>query len=286
MNGLNRRKFIKMTTAGVLGGTLIQFKKKLVNAASNHARDEKMPAPLFSLGLASYTFRHFNLEQTIAMTQRLGLTKISLKDMHLPLTTSPAEILAAARKVRAAGLDLYGCGVVYMKTEAEVKHAFEYAKTAGMRVIIGVPAHHLLELVQQQVQEYDLKVAIHNHGPGDQLYPSPASVYEKIHSLDPRIGLCLDLGHTVRLGLDPVDALQKYAARLIDVHLKDVSAPTAAGSTVEMGRGVMDIVAILRTLKALDYRGVTAFEFEKDEVDPLPGVAESVGYTRGILKVL
>lgn len=240
----------------------------------------------FVLGLASYTFRAFNLERTIEMTRKLALERIVLKSMHLPLESPEPEIAAAAQKVRAAGLDLYGCGVVYMVNEGEVEQGFRYAKAAGMRMIIGAPNPDLLGVVDKKTREFDISLAIHNHGPEDKFYPTPASVYEKIINLDPRVGLCIDIGHTMRAGVDPAEAAQKYADRVLDFHVKDVTAATKDGQTIEMGRGVIDLPRFVRTIAKLDYAGTLAFEFEKDESDPLPGLAESVGYLKGLLAAL
>lgn len=239
-----------------------------------------------NLGMASYTFREFGLDDTLAMTTRLGLGHIAFKNFHLALDADAAEIRAVAEKTRAAGLDLYGCGVVYMTSEAEVRQAFDYARAAGMRVIIGVPNHDLLPLVERMVRESDIKVAIHNHGPGDELYPGPDSVYERVSGLDPRIGLCIDIGHTMRIGQDPSEAFERYADRVLDVHIKDVSAASAEGTTVEIGRGVIDIPRFLRTLVRRRYEGIVSLEYEKDARDPLPGSAESIGYIRGSLATM
>jgi sugar phosphate isomerase/epimerase len=152
-----------------------------------------------------------------------------------------------------------------------------------MDVIIGVPKPQLLGLVNKKVAQYDIKVAIHNHGPGDMVYPTPQSAYERIKDLDRRVGLCIDIGHTQRAGVDPSESAQKFADRLMDVHIKDVSEARAEGTTVEIGRGVIDIPRFIRTLQNIRYKGIVSFEFEKDERDPLPGVAESVGYVRGVL---
>lgn len=240
----------------------------------------------FELGVASYTFRKFKLDETLAMTKRVGLKYICFKSFHLALDSTPAQIKEVVAKVKEAGLELYGGGVIYMNNETEVHHAFDYAKAAGMKVIIGVPKPELLKLVDKMVREYDIKVAIHNHGPGDKTYPTPASAYEKIKNLDKRIGLCNDIGHTQRAGVDPSVSAEKYADRLLDVHLKDVSAAVAKGQEVEVGRGVIDIPKFLRTLLKINYSGVVAFEYEKDPENLLPGLAESVGYVRGVLAAI
>jgi inosose dehydratase len=140
--------------------------------------------------------------------------------------------------------------------------------------------------VDEKVRQYDIQVAIHNHGPGDKTWPTPQSIYEKVCGLDKRIGLCMDIGHTLRIGVDPVVSAEKFADRLLDVHMKDVSAASPAGQCVEAGRGVIDIPGFLRALVRINYRGVVSFEYEKDENDPLAGLAESVGYVRGVLAAI
>jgi inosose dehydratase len=288
MTEKTRRQFLKITTTGTVSAILTASSSGFATTSSMQPDElQKKKARIkFTMGMASYTFRHFNLDDTITMTRRLGLTAIAFKDFHLPLESTIEQIKTVAAKVKEAGLDLYGCGVVYMTKEAEVHRAFEYARAAGMRVIIGVPEHHLLDMVNKKVQEYDIQVAIHNHGPGDERYPDPASVYQRIKNLDRRVGLCIDIGHTQRMGLDPSESAEKFADRLLDVHIKDVSAATKEGTTIEIGRGVIDIPKFLRTLIKINYSGVASFEFEKDEQDPLPGVAESVGYVRGVLAVI
>jgi sugar phosphate isomerase/epimerase len=220
------------------------------------------------------------------MTQRVGLEYICLKSMHLPLESSPEEIERAAGRVRAAGLKLYGCGVVYMKTEQEVNRAFEYASRAAMTTIIGVPQPELLPLVDKKVRQYDIQLAIHNHGPGDDLYPTPNVAYEKVRNLDGRVGLCIDVGHTQRTGMEPSEAVERFGDRLLDLHIKDVTSSAADGKTVEIGRGVIDVPRFLSTLFRIKYAGVVSFEHEKDAEDPLPGLAECVGYVRGVLAVI
>jgi inosose dehydratase len=240
----------------------------------------------FELGLASYTLREFNLADTLAMTKRVGLKYICFKSMHLPLDSTPAQIRDTVQKVKDAGLILYGGGVIYMNNEKEVNRAFDYAKEAGMKVIVGVPKPELLPLVNDKVRQYDIKVAIHNHGPTDKVYPTPSSIIEKINNLDKRIGLCMDIGHTMRAGIDPSVPARKYADRLLDLHIKDVSAANRNGHAVEMGRGVINIPEFFRTLISTGYDGKASFEYEKDAKDPLPGLAESVGYARGVLTAI
>ena len=249
--------------------------------------DRASQKPLsLKLGLASYTLRKFDLDQVIEISKRLQLNSIALKSMHMALESSAEDIRSMAGKVRNAGLTLYGAGVIYMKSEAEVENAFSYAKHAGLEMIIGVPNHDLLPLVEKKVKETNIKLAIHNHGPGDDLYSSPHDVHAKIKDLDKRIGYCIDIGHVVRIGQDPVPMIEKYKDRLYDMHVKDMDKAEPQGKAIEIGRGIIDIPKVIRTLKKINYQGYVAFEYEKDADNPVPGLAESVGYIRGVMKTV
>jgi len=280
-----RRRFLQVAGVGAVA-CAVSPRDAALAASSSRAADAAAAALPFELGMASYTLRSFPIDQAIEMTKRLGLTRICFKDFHLKMDATAAEVAETVAKVKAAGLDLYAGGVIYMKTEAEVDRAFAYAKAAGMKMIVGVPTYELVAYTNRKVQEYDIPVAIHNHGPDNPLFPTPQSAYERIAGLDRRMGLCMDIGHTQRSGVDPSESAEKYIDRLLDVHVKDVSASTAKGTTVEIGRGVIDIPKLMRTLKRVGYKGTLALEYEKDSKDPLPGSAESIGYLRGVLAAL
>ena len=278
----NRRSFFKMAGLGIILPLIGSWSSKTEDSHLSRT-DGKVK---FKLALASYTLREFSLEQTLAMTNRVGLHHMSLKSFHLPLDSTSEMIAAEVKRIKDADLNLYGCGVIYMKTEKDVENAFAYAKQAGTKVIIGVPGPQLLTVVDKKVKEYDISLAIHNHGPGDEIYPLPSTIYEKIKDLDNRIGICIDIGHTQRMGVNPSESIVRYKDRILDVHIKDVSSSNVDGTTVEIGRGVIDIPEFLRTLIKIDYSGMVAVEFEKDKSDPLPGLAESVGYVRGVLAMI
>ncbi len=283
-----RRSFFKWTAATALAATytggsgLVSQISQPVFAAERPGKKQ----PPFKLGLASYTLRKFPLDQALAITQQVGLDWICLKSFHLPLEASIDEIKQVRQKVADLGFTLYAGGVITMTTREQIEQAFSYAQAAGMQLIIGVPGPGLLDLVNEKVQQTRIGVAIHNHGPGDRLYPLPETAYQRIQNLDKRIGLCIDIGHTLRAGVDPSESAKKFADRLLDVHIKDITEPTAQGRPVEMGRGVIDIPRFLETLLEINYTGVVAFEHEKDPDSPQVGLAESVGYTRGVLDTL
>ena len=276
----SRREFLTLTGAGVLAASLPGVSAMASPLSSGPSKFT------FDLGIASYTFRKFSLEDTLKMTKRLGISKIGFKSFHLPLDASDELIASTVAKCEEAGIDLYGAGVVYMKTKEEVDNAFEYAKKAKMKMIIGVPNHELLSYTEGKVKEYGIKLAIHNHGPGDDLYPSAESAYVLIKDMDPGMGLCIDIGHTKRINRDPEQDLIDYFDRVFDIHIKDVTAANKDGSTVEVGRGVIDIPSFLKAVIKKKYAGTVAFEYEKDADDPFPGLCESVGYVRGVLATL
>lgn len=279
---MKRRTFFG--TAAALGVGSMFLNGNL--SAQDKPEAESDSKVLFKLGLASYTCRQFDRAKTIAMSKRAGLLKIAFKDIHLPLNSTEEQCAAAAAECKAAGINLYGAGVVNMPNEKEIENAFRYAKAAGLDTIIATPAVDKLPVVEKFVKETGIRIAIHNHGPGDNRYPTPESIYDKIKDFDERIGICIDVGHTLRIGVDPSEAIRKYAARIHDVHLKDETEATAKGNTCICGRGVLDLVSVLNAMIDIKYDKVASFEYEADAGDPLPGVMESVGYIRGLLKML
>ena len=169
-----------------------------------------------------------------------------------------------------------------MKTEWEADRAFEYCKRVGVKMVVGVPEHELLQYIDKKTKEYGFNFAIHNHGQGDKLYPSIESIYLKVKELDPRIGICHDIGYSMLMGIDPAEVTIKYGPRIFDIHIKDVTSATADGKDRELGRGIIDFPSFIKALRTINYKGMCSLEFEKDDNDPLPGIAESVGYFKGV----
>ena len=206
-SSLTRREYLQIT-GGVLASLALSPGSRACAATRDEPTRSKTEIP-FHLGLASYTLRKFDLDQALVMTKRVGLDRICLKSMHLPLDAKPDQITAVVDKVKRAGLILYGGGVISMKTERDIVQAFEYAKAAGMHTITAAPIPEVLPILDQRIKSYDIVVAIHNHGPGDRHFPTPQSVYDAVKSLDHRIGLCIDIGHTVRIGADLLGSVRQ-----------------------------------------------------------------------------
>lgn len=274
----SRRQFLKLAGTGVLAAGASSLYANPVMPVSVDKRENT-----FTVGMAGYTFYRLTVEKTIEIMKRTGITNLSLKDIHMPMNSTQNQINAVLDKFRIAGLNVYTVGVVYMKTRESADQAFEYAKMAGVRMIVGAPDYELLPYVEQLVKKYNLKVAIHNHGPDNPLYPNSTDIWNRIKNLDARMGICIDIGHTTRDGQDPSVDVMRYKSRIFDMHIKDVDKASKEGKTVEMGRGIIDIPKIVETLRKIKYTGNCSLEFEKDMEDPIAGIAESIGYFKGVM---
>ena len=237
----------------------------------------------FSVGMAGYTFVNFDLDKTLEIMEKCDVKYLCIKDFHLPLKSTDEEIAAFHAKLQSKGVTGYAVGPIYMRSKEEVDNAFEYAKRVGVKLIVGVPNYELLPYVDRKVKEYDFQYAIHLHGPDMPLYPDADDVWNNVKDLDARIGMCLDVGHDTRNGKDPVKDLEKYHTRVFDIHIKDVTGPTKAGYSVEIGRGIIDFPAFVNMLRKVGYSGVCSLEHERNMKDPFLGIAESIGYFRGVI---
>lgn len=238
----------------------------------------------FRVGIAGYTFLKFNLDKTLETLQKLDVHYLCIKDFHLPMNSTEEQIAAFHAKLKEKGVTGYAVGPIYMKSEAEIDKAFEYAKKVGVKLIIGVPEYELLPYVDKKVKEYDFHYAIHLHGPDIKIFPDAEDVWNHVKDLDPRIGMCLDIGHDARNGKDPVADLKKYQSRVFDIHIKDVTGNTKLGYSLEVGRGVIDFPAFVRMLRKVGYSGVCSLEHEINMTDPFMGIAEDIGFFRGVIK--
>ena len=258
-----------------------------VAVSAQEKRPDPQPAPetgeKFRVGMAGYTFVKFDLDKTLETIQRADVHYLCIKDFHLPMNSTDEQIAAFHEKLKEKGVTGYAVGPIYMKSEADIDKAFEYAKRVGVKLIVGVPNYELLPYVDKKVKEYDFNYAIHLHGPDIKIYPDAQDVWDHVKDLDPRIGMCLDVGHDTRNGKDPVADLKKYQTRVFDIHIKDVTGTTKLGYSVEVGRGIIDFPAFVKMLRKVGYTGVCSLEHERNMDNPFMGIAESIGYFRGVI---
>jgi len=284
-----RRTFLKLAALGAAGIALTDCNTaNAIPGAARRADAVATPDDFgLKLGVASYSLRNFPRAQAIQMTKALGTRFINLKSVHLAYEASPAEIAAARQEIEAAGLEIVGGGTITFETDTDegVRKYFNYARAAGMPVIVGTCKPGVLPRIEKFVKEDDIKLAIHNHGPGD-VFPSPYDALKAVQGMDPRMGLCIDMGHTVRTGTDVVRAVADAGPRLIDMHAKDLRDLKVAESQCIVGEGKMPIAAIFRQLQAIRYPGYVNLEYEIDADNPMPGMKQSFAYMRGVLEGL
>jgi sugar phosphate isomerase/epimerase len=278
---LSRRGFVQ---SSALAAAAIATPFSLTAFADpSHATGK--PSPV-NLGLASYTFRNFTRTQMIAFMKQLSITALNPKDAkdHLPM--NPAEEAKALTDYAAAGITLHAAGVIYFPKDEDddIRSKFEYAKRAGISVIVaGDPVPAALPRIEKFVKEYDIRIAIHNHGPEDKVFPSPFDVLKAVKNMDPRMGCCIDVGHAVRAGADIVEAIRAAGPRLFNMHAKDLTDFNNKDSQVAVGRGIMPFREIFAALIETNYKGFVDLEYEIQGDDPMPGVIESFSYMRGVL---
>jgi len=233
-------------------------------------------------GVATYSLRQFARDNCIRMVKVLNVEYVDIKEVHLPQTDSPKALAAGRAAFDKAGLKVIGGGNITMTEtdEAGLRPHFEYAKAVGFPIMIIAPTHENLPLVEKLVKEYNIRVAIHNHGPADKNFPTPQTVLDAVKGMDPRVGLCIDIGHTTLAGVDVVQSVAAAGARLFETHFRDLNAKHVE---VPVGDGVIPIPAIFKQLMKQGYAGICSLEQEMDEFDPLPAMQKSFAYMRGIV---
>lgn len=243
-------------------------------------------APPIKLGVASYSLRNFQRAQVIKWTKDVLKTPyVSLKEFHLWSYAPDAELARGRAEFEKAGLTVTGGGTIYMlkDDDADIRFWFEYARKAGFPMMVIGPSAAALPRIEKFVKEYNIKVAIHNHGPEDKHFPAPQDAFKLIRNMDPRVGLCIDLGHTTRTGHDIIDTIRECGSRLLDIHIKDLADLMDPKSQVEVGDGAMPVPQIFRELVKLNYQGHVMLEYEIKADDPLPGMIKSFAYMRGVM---
>jgi sugar phosphate isomerase/epimerase len=280
-NTFSRRDFVR--SGAIVAAAFAASNEVFAVAAERPSPDEASP---IRLGLASYTLRNFSRAQMIGFMKQLNVSALNAKDVKDHLPTNAQEEEEALADYAAAGVKLHAAGTIYFPKDkdADIRSKFEYCKRAGIAVIVaGDPAPETLPRIEKFVKEYDIRFAIHNHGPEDKLWHSPLDVLKAVKGMDPRIGCCIDVGHTARSGTDVVQAIREAGPRLFNVHVKDLTNFQSKESQVPVGDGIMPMRKMFEALIAMRYRGFVDLEFEIHPDDPMPGVIGSFAYMRGIL---
>lgn len=284
MHSISRRRLLHV---GTIAAMIPTIPARLFASSPSTTTDAADPWLGLKVGVATYSLRDLPIEEAIKGVKRVGLNYVSIKNVknHIDLSHTTEERKERAKMFRDAGLIPLSVGNVSMRTgEADIRKAFEYARDIGVPTIVCSPSIDSIPILDKMVKEFDIQLAIHNHGPEDKgFFPSPFDVMRAVEKFDKRIGLCIDVGHTARAGVDPADSILKCQERLYDLHMKDISAMGDKNTPIEAGRGILDSKSILAALLKIKFQGLVGFEYEKDSKDPIPGLAESVGYNKGLL---
>ena len=236
------------------------------------------------LAVATYSLREFRRDLAIKMMKDLGVRYASVKEYHLPYNDTPKELAEGRKKFQDAGIEIIAGGVISLEKDddADIRRYFDYAKACGMPLMSIAPTAETMPRIERFVKEYNIKIAIHNHGPEDKHFPTPQSALRVVKDMDPRCGMCIDAGHAARAGADVVESIRQAGPRLFDMHIKDLrSLPKGTGCPV--GEGVLPIVGIFKELRKTNYGGTVSLEYEIDEDSPFTGMKASFAYMRGVL---
>jgi len=278
---LSRRDFVR--TGAFVAAGFAASSEAFGLPEGRPSADEALP---IGLGIASYTFRNFSRAQMIGFMKQLHVLALNAKDVKDHLPTDTQEEATALSDYAAAGIKLHAAGTIYFPKDedADIRNKFEYCKRAGIGVIVaGDPAPKTLPRIEKFVKEYDIRIAIHNHGPEDKLWHSPLDVLKAVKGMDPRIGCCIDVGHTLRTGTDVVQAIHETGPRLFNVHMKDLANSESKESQVAVGEGKMPVRRMFEALIATKYQGFVDLEYEVHPDNPMPGVSASFAYMRRVL---
>jgi sugar phosphate isomerase/epimerase len=267
----------------LMGGTVAAFASPGTSTAASTTHDKGG----LILGVASYSLRKLSRADAIKAMETLKCRYINIKEFHAPIKGTEAEWKQARADFENAGIQILGVGNITMvkEDEGEIRRNFEYAKTLGAPVIVMAPSHRTVPMIEKFVKEFNIKAAIHNHGPEDKHFPAPADVLTAVKGMDERMGLCVDVGHTARTGTAPLEGLKEAwnAKRLHDIHMKDLADMMKRDSQVEVGDGAMPVAQMFAFLTKVGYKGGVMLEYEIKADNPVPGMVQSFAYMRGVL---
>ncbi len=238
--------------------------------------EEKDPYGGFKMGLQSYSLRHYKVEEALQHTKKLGVKVWEAFPGHIPQNNVPGKIAEQKKMLDDAGIKLMAYGVVgFDADETKARAVFDYAKAMGIVSLSAGPKKDkaTFDLLDKLVAEYDIPIAIHNHGPEDRNFGKISQVEEMVKDRHPKIGACVDTGHFLRSDEKPEEAIERLGKRVFGVHFKDVKThPDGKKQFRILGEGDLNIVGCLKLLRKLDYQYALALEYEENPMNPLSDI--------------
>ena len=265
---LSRRRFLGTLAASA--GAASFAAPRILRAA-----DDNDKYGGFHLGIQSYTLRNFPIDKALAIIHdELGLHYVELFNAHFPLESTDDQIQAMKSKTAGLAINMTAHGVNGFSKDHEANRRwFEFAKKAGIRNLSADPSEDSFDSLDKLCDEYDVRIAIHNHGPGAR-YDKVADVLKAIKGHNPKIGACADLGHYIRSGEDPVRVINLLEGRLYGIHLKDFAEQKANTQGVILGKGHLDCEGVFKALKKVNFPadGALSLEYEENPANPIADV--------------
>lgn len=278
-NLLLRRRFLAIASAAAAGATWLDLSSIL--RASGLA-DNKDPYGGFPIGIQSYSLRNFELNEAVRHIQGMGIHYAEFYSKHLALDATPEQIAETLRLLKTAGITLSAHGVSGFSNDHEAnRKVFEFAKRAGIRNITADPAPDSFESLDKLVAEYGIRICIHNHGPGHR-YDKIQDVVGAVKGHHKFIGACVDTGHFIRAGEDPVKALHELKGRAFAVHVKDDTERGRGSQNVVIGKANLDVVGLFRALRDTKFPadGAISLEYEAHPDNPLDEMKQCLAVAR------
>ena len=273
----NRREFLQASVAGVGAATL---------CGTVTAADAKDPYLGLKMGIQSYSLREFKAEAALEHSKSLGLKYWESFGSHLPISSVPKQIEAHKELLAKYGITLVAYGVLgFDSNENAAREKFDFAKVMGIKSLSADPNPDkaTFDLLDKLCAEYDIAIAIHNHGPGHR-YNKISDVEKVVKDRHPKVGACVDTGHYLRSDEDPVEAIERFGKRVFGCHLKDVKTTEVDGKRQKQfkiaGEGDLKVVDLLKALKKLDYQYCLALEYEENAKNPLPDIEACLKHVR------
>ena len=271
----SRRSFLAGTAAAAGCATLSAFGRPALAAA----------APNLNLGIQIYSLRGYKVDEALQHARDLGFKFVEFYPGMYPINSDDEAIAAMQKKLADLGLTVSAHGVNgFSKDAAANRKIFEFAKRAGIRTLSADPSPESFDSLDDLVKEFDVKVAIHNHGPTHR-YNKAIDVLQAVEKRDPRIGACADLGHFIRSGERPVEVIRLLAGRLYGVHLKDFAEMQDKTKGVILGKGHMDVPAVMEALVAAKFPadGALSIEYEENPQNPLDDIRQCAEAARAAI---
>lgn len=268
---LNRRRFI-LASAAAAGATWFDVPRLLADTREQSM--EKYGG--FPMGIQSYSLRGFGVEGALEKTHELELHWIEFFRAHYPPTLNEDKLKEMNDRLEKLDISISCHGVQGFDANHEQNELFfKFAKAAKIRNISADPTPDSFESLDKLVKQYDIRIAIHNHGPGAR-YDKPADGLKAVEKWDKRIGFCADLGHYIRSGVDPVKVIHELGERLYGIHLKDFAEMQANTKGVILGKGHLDVAGVFKALKAVKFPadGALSLEYEENPKDPIAEIRQ------------